>query len=76
MIVNRVTQCYENHNPVTIGSLTNQIDYYFGIAISADTVSHILRRMPQVKMVPGVPMDKSRVYTNTEEIDAFYEEMD
>jgi hypothetical protein len=27
-------------------------------------------------MVQGIPLDKSQVFTNTQEIDAFYEEMD
>jgi hypothetical protein len=71
-----MTQCFENHNPITIRYLTNQIDYSFRIAISTNIMSRILRRMPRVKMVRGVPMDKLWVFPNTQEIDAFYEEMD
>jgi hypothetical protein len=59
-----VTTSFVKREPIMIDYLVNQIQYFFEIAISANTMSHrshILHRMRNIKTVMGIPMERSRV---------------
>jgi hypothetical protein len=55
---------------MTIGERLEQSEYFFGVAVSANTISDILRGLPGVKTVTGVPMERRRVMADPERIDA------
>jgi hypothetical protein len=43
----------------------------FAINVSLNTLSHIIRQMPDVRTVDGVPMEKARVFADHRAIDAY-----
>jgi hypothetical protein len=69
IIIDLVRATCAKHEPITIGDLTNQIHYFFGVAISANMMSHIVHWMRDVKMVKGIPMDNSVVMADLSAID-------
>jgi hypothetical protein len=73
MISRLVTEAYTRREPITILYLIEQVQYFFDINVSQNTMAHILRRVPDVKMITGIPLDRSRVMADPHAIDAFYE---
>jgi hypothetical protein len=76
MIFELATTSFVKHEPLMIGYLVNQIQYLFEIAISGNTMSYILRRMPNAKTVMGIPMERSRGIVDPKAIDAFYDDFE
>jgi hypothetical protein len=69
---NLVMQFFEQKTPMTISELLEQIEYLFGVIVSVNTMSRILRGLPGVKAVTGVPMERARVREHPERINAYY----
>jgi hypothetical protein len=72
MVARLVTDAYNRRAPVSILYLIEQIEYFFDVSVSQNTMAHILRNMPDVKLVTGVPMDKHRVMADPHAINDFY----
>jgi hypothetical protein len=72
VITRLVNDAYTKRQPVSIVYLIGQIQYFFDITVSQNTMAHIIRNMPAVKMITGIPMDKDRVMANPKAIDDFY----
>jgi hypothetical protein len=66
MITDLVTQGFSEKIPVTMDYLLDQIDRRFDVSVSSDTMWHIVGRMPGIKTVQGVPMDKNRIMVSRE----------
>jgi hypothetical protein len=70
-----VFESFEKRDPITISFLVTQISYFFNIQVSANTMWHIVHRMPDVKVVIGTPMEAKRIMVDPAEIDAYFEEL-
>jgi hypothetical protein len=71
MIVQFAEDACDKRDSVIISFLIGQIDHFFRILLSANTMSHVIRSMPHVKTVMGPPMDKSRVFTDPTAIENY-----
>jgi hypothetical protein len=71
MIMKLVRESFEKKHPITIGELIDQIDYFFRAPMSPNPMSHILRGIPGVKTVDGVPMEANRALANPNQIDEY-----
>jgi hypothetical protein len=75
MITELVIQGYRNRNPYTIDFRLDEIDRRFGVSMSADTMAHIVQRMPGVRLIDGIPMEKTRVMVDPKIVADFTEKM-
>jgi hypothetical protein len=67
-----VADAYARREPISLVYLIEQIQFFFNISVSRDTMGHIVKQMPTVKLVECIPMDRSRVMADPQAIDDFY----
>jgi hypothetical protein len=72
MVTRLVNDAYTKRQPVSIVYLIGQTQYFFDISVSQNTMAHIIRNMYAVKMITGIPMEKSRVMADPRAIGDFY----
>jgi hypothetical protein len=65
-IVQMVTKAYGWNEPVTIDEILDELETKFNISLSSDTLWHIIQRMPEIKVVTGIPMEKERIMVRLE----------
>jgi transposase len=68
MIIDEVQQHYRAQEPVTIDHLLEEIEQKFDVCLSPDKLWHIIQRMPEIKVIQGIPMDQERIRVNKEAI--------
>jgi hypothetical protein len=68
MIIDLVTQSYCKFEPCTIDSLLDRIECLADVSASPDTMWQIIQKMPQIKIVDGNPMEKTRVRASLQAI--------
>jgi hypothetical protein len=67
---------FDQRSPVSVRQLLDDIQLDFGISMPADTLRHIYRTLPEVKMVTRIPMDRSRVQYDQAKVSEFYDGLD
>jgi hypothetical protein len=75
MVVALINESFRTKDPATLSFLIDQVEIQFGIGISADTMAHIIHRMPECKIIDGVPMDKKRIMADPQAIEAYCREL-
>jgi hypothetical protein len=66
-----ITARFREHNPITYAELLDTLQYTREITLSGDSLRHIVRGMPTVKSVIGIPTESERVAVDPEQIDAW-----
>jgi hypothetical protein len=72
LIERLVADAYARREPISLVYLIEQIQFFFNISVSRDTMGHIVLQMPTVKLVECIPMDRSRVMADPQAIDDLY----
>jgi hypothetical protein len=67
-IQNMIITGYSERKPVTYFEIVNALQERCRTVLSSDTLWHIIRTMPGVKPMIGVPMKSERVAVDPEEI--------
>jgi hypothetical protein len=73
MVITLVSDAFKKREPISIVYIIEQIQLVFSINVSLNTMAHIVKQMPGLKTVKGIPMERTRVMANDEAIDAYYE---
>jgi hypothetical protein len=68
MIIDPITESYRKFNPCMIDYLLDRIERLADLSVSPDTMWHLLQKMPQIKIVDGIPMEKTRVRASLQAI--------
>jgi hypothetical protein len=71
LIERLVADADARREPISRVYLIEQIQFFFNISVSRDTMGHIVKQMPTVKLVEGIPMDRSRLMGDPQAIDDF-----
>jgi hypothetical protein len=71
-----IVQRFEEHNPITYAELLDTLQYAHNVILSGDSLRHIVRGMPTVKSVIGVPTESERVAVQPEHIEAWFERLE
>jgi hypothetical protein len=71
LIALRCNEC----RPITYTELLDTLQYDHETVLSSDTLRHIVRNLPQVKSIVGIPMESERVAVDPEAILAWYGEV-
>jgi hypothetical protein len=67
---------YEQQNPITSAELLDTLQYAHEIALSGDTRRHIVRGMPTVRSVIGIPTESERVAVSPGQIETWFDELE
>ena len=71
-----VKQLYEQKRPADYADLVNFIFGKFEIAMSIDTLAHIIKRTPSLKAIVGHPLEAARNDVDVQIIVDYYERLD
>jgi hypothetical protein len=66
---------YENNNPASYHSVQHFVEEVLERIINIDTIRHIIRKFPDFKAIDGIPMEASRVFSDPQAIDAYYDRL-
>jgi hypothetical protein len=66
-----VSEGAQRHEPVSMAYLSEQIQLMFQVDVSLNTPSQIIRQIPSVKVIHGIPMEKARVFPDSRAMDAY-----
>jgi hypothetical protein len=55
--------------------IIKQIQLFFEIAVSLNTMSHIVKQMPRLKTVKAIPMEWTRLLADENTVNAYYERL-
>jgi hypothetical protein len=67
-----VSDGFQAHSLVSMVYISDQILRLFGIGVSLNTLSRLIRHPPDVKTVDWIPMERARVMADPAAIDAYY----
>jgi hypothetical protein len=73
---NLIMARYDQQKPITYAELLDSLQDIHGITVSGDTLRHIVRGMPTVKSVIGIPTKSERVAVAPEQIEAWFDELE
>jgi hypothetical protein len=71
-----ITTRFRERNPITYAELLDTLQYTREITLSGDSLRHIVRGMPTVKSVIGVPTESERVSVDPGEIEAWFNKLE
>jgi hypothetical protein len=71
-----ISDRFAANHPASLVDIADFVLESLGHALWADTVRHIIMRMPGVKFIDGVPLEAARVGGDPVEIEAYVTEMD
>jgi hypothetical protein len=75
MIQKMIEDGYSERKPVTYFEILDALQYRCKTSISSDTLRHIVRTLPGVKTVIGVPMEAERARVDPAEIDHWFDDL-
>jgi hypothetical protein len=67
-----VNERVRRHKPVSVPYLSEPIQLLFGVNLSLNTLSHIVRQIPGVKVIDRIPVEKACAFGDSGAIDAYY----
>jgi hypothetical protein len=73
MLIMLVSDAMERREPISMVYMIEQVQHFFAIDVSLNTMVHIVKQMPGLETVTGIPMERTRVMVNADAIDAYYE---
>jgi hypothetical protein len=75
LIQKMIEDGYSQRKPVTYFEILDALQYRCRTVISSDTLRHIVRALPGVKTVIGVPMEAERTAVDPAEIDRWFDDL-
>jgi hypothetical protein len=67
---------FDAKRPASYFEIVSYIGEEFGIHLPIDSIRHIIRGLPQFKVIQGIPTDARRLESNPVEIDQYYDALD
>jgi hypothetical protein len=71
-----IIQRFQEQNPITYAELLDILQYTHNVLLSGDSLRHLIRGMPTVKSVIGVPTESERVAVQPGQIEAWFERLE